>query len=169
MHEYEDLRKLEKKLGERIKIYDVNADKLKELEQKIDDLPDSDWLQSHHDQEHIFNLKLIETLKKYNTIEAVLKEFFEANDLKMWSDKLEGEPRWCECGDEILIEGDLCETCKFMEEEQDAEPYDYSDIKSIYLKNKLIADLYLCIGGLAHKYHKLKREIRKLRKMEEER
>ena len=25
--------------------------------------------------------------------------------------------RWCKCGDEILIEGDLCEFCKWGEEE----------------------------------------------------
>ncbi len=23
--------------------------------------------------------------------------------------------RWCACGDEILIEGDICEVCKFMD------------------------------------------------------
>lgn len=26
--------------------------------------------------------------------------------------------KWCACGDEILIEGDKCEVCKFMEEEE---------------------------------------------------
>ena len=26
------------------------------------------------------------------------------------------EIRWCSCGDEILIEGDKCEVCKFMED-----------------------------------------------------
>ena len=29
--------------------------------------------------------------------------------------------KWCGCGDEILIEGDKCETCKFMEEENKSE------------------------------------------------
>ena len=28
------------------------------------------------------------------------------------------EVRWCSCGDEILIEGDKCEVCKFMKEEE---------------------------------------------------
>ena len=31
-------------------------------------------------------------------------------------------------------------------------------------QDKWIVDLYKCIGNLANKYHKLKREIRELRK-----
>jgi hypothetical protein len=27
------------------------------------------------------------------------------------------EIRWCGCGDEIMIEGDICEVCLFMKEE----------------------------------------------------
>lgn len=29
--------------------------------------------------------------------------------------------RWCSCGDEILIPGDKCEVCKFIEEQKESE------------------------------------------------
>jgi hypothetical protein len=29
--------------------------------------------------------------------------------------------KWCECGDQVLVWGDTCETCKFMERKRKEE------------------------------------------------
>lgn len=46
--------------------------------------------------------------------------------------------------------------------------HEYEDLrrveKRIEQQDKWIVDLYQCISHLAHRYHKLKREIRKLKK-----
>ena len=46
----------------------------------------------------------------YNVDTDYLLEIFEKNLKEQYT-------RWCACGDEILIEGDKCEVCKFMEGE----------------------------------------------------
>jgi len=48
---------------------------------------------------------------------------------------LESKPRWCACGDEILILGDKCETCKFLEEE---------GVESYFNKAEPPADIKIC-------------------------
>jgi hypothetical protein len=70
--------------------------------------------------------KFCETISKKignkpGVVDLVFWRFAEShpNYLELLEEmKNEESTRWCACGDEILIEGDKCEVCKFMEEEQ---------------------------------------------------